>query len=654
MISRIICLTFTLFLTFSICLADDIPAWLFQDAGLKPPTYDKDVPAVALRDEQTVNFGTDGKIVVTTNYSVRILLREGKGYAAAYAPYLATTGKISEIRAWLIKSNGTTKKYEKDSIIDRVSDTDDVYNESRVKIIDGSSEADEGSVFGYQIVSEERPLFYQDMWAFQERLPTLYSRYTLNLPTGWKASNVTFNHENIAPQINGTSYTWELRNLSPIPPEAASPSVRNLAPRIAINYFPENTAKVGSNQVFANWQDVSRWATQLYDPQVIIDDAVALKTRELTANAETEIDKIRAISRYVQNLQYISIDIGVGYGNGYKPRSSSLVLSRGYGDCKDKANLMRAMLKVLKIEAYPIIIFSGDPTYTRENWASPRQFNHCIIAIKISDSTKANSIITDAKLGRLLIFDATDAYTQLGDFPDHEQGSMALIIAGDNGGLVKMPITSPESNLLDRKIDVTLTADGGISGLIKETAFGQTSASFRREVRVMSADDYNKMIEGWLTNGATGAKAGKINTKDNNIESKFNLDIEFSAPRYGQLMQGRLLVFKPAIVGRRDSLRFTEPTRKHPILFDSTSFSETVSFNLPVGFIVDEMPDALNMSTDFGKYSSSYAIKDNKLVFTRSFTLNQVSVMPDKYESVRDFYKKILNAEQSPVVLLKK
>ena len=39
-----------------------------------------------------------------------------------------------------------------------------------------------------------------------------------------------------------------------------------------------------------------------------------------------------------------------------------------------------------------------------------------------------------ATLGRLLIFDATDPYTSLGDLPDHEQGSYALIIAGQNGG----------------------------------------------------------------------------------------------------------------------------------------------------------------------------------------------------------------------------
>src|SRR5690606_28324525 len=124
---------------------------------------------------------------------------------------------------------------------------------------------------------------------------------------------------------------------------------------------------------------------------------------------------------FVQNLQYISIDIGVGYGNGYKPRPSSTVLARGYGDCKDKANLMGAMLKALKIDAYPVVIYSGDPNFVREAWPSPKQFNHCIIAVRVSDATKSPAVITDPKLGRLLIFDATDPYTPVGDLPDYLQ-----------------------------------------------------------------------------------------------------------------------------------------------------------------------------------------------------------------------------------------
>jgi len=647
---------FTIFLTglfFINAFADGAPAWLRQSATMQTQVFAKDVPGIVLLDSQEVTLDAEGKLITTENYAVKILAREGRGLAQAHAFYLMSFSKVREINAWVIRPDGSVKEYDKKSVLDIIFDQDDIYNEGRVKIINASDDVDAGFVFGYTVVTEDRPLFYQDNRMFQGRLPVMVSRHTLNLPAGWKASSITFNHAEVKPQVNGTSYVWELRNLPFIPFEPMSPSVRNLAPRIAINYAPENAAQ-SLNRAFVDWTAVSRWGSSLYDPKVVIDDAVAAKARDLTANAPTELDKIRAIGSYVQNLQYISIDIGVGYGNGMIPRPSNTVLSRGYGDCKDKANLMRAMLKVLKIEAYPIAIYSGDPTYVREEWASPNQFNHAIIAVKVSDATVGPTVLNHPKLGRLLIFDATDPYTPVGDLPDYLQGSMALIMAGENGGIFKMPITPPETNLLERNVEVTMTTDGSIKGTIREIANGQESTMFRAQRRLMSASDYNKMIESWLTRGATGAQLVKVTQNDKQATASFDLDVEFSAPGYGQLMQNRLLVFKPAIVGRRNGIFLTELTRGSPIMLDSNSLRETTTFSLPQGFVVDEMPDAVSIETPFGKYNTRYEVKDNKLVFTRSLITTRTMVPVEKYNSVKDFYSKILAAEQSPVVLLKK
>ena len=636
-----------------ILAGDDVPAWLRQAAAVNPSAYEKDTPAVALFDEEQVTLGTDGKIVTTENYVVKLLTREGKAFARARAFYLVSSGKVREIEGWLIRPDGTVKNYDKKTILDVIADQDDVYNEGRVKVIDASGDIEAGGVFGYTVVSEDTPLFYQDTWEFQGRLPTMLSRYTLNLPAGWKASSITFNHAAVEPFVSGTNYTWELRDLQPIPPEPMSPSVMNTAPRIAVNYAPDSNLQT-VNRAFADWTEVSRWATAMHDPQVIVDDSVAAKAQELTANAKTELEKIRAVGSFVQNLQYISIDIGVGYGNGYRPRPSNLVLSRGYGDCKDKANLMRAMLKSLKIEAYPIAIYSGDPAFVREEWKSPRQFNHCIIAVKVSDATVAPTIINHPKLGRLMIFDATDPYTPVGDLPDYEQGSLALIIAGDNGGLVKMPVTPPETDLLERNIEVSLNENGEIKGKISEHAKGQTSTVFRREQRELSAPNYRKAIEGWLTRGATGAQLVNLSSKDRENETGFDLDVEFSAARYGQLMQNRLLVFKPIIVGRRNGIFLTEPKRNQPINLDAAAMRETAVFTLPANFTVDELPDAVNLETAFGKYSTKYEVKDGKLFFTRYLSTSRQLIPVEKYASIKDFYAKIMAAEQSPVVLLKK
>lgn len=635
-------------------LADEAtPAWLKQAAAYQAPAYDKKVNAVVLQNEETVNLDNSGRLVTTQNHAVRILAREGRSEAVALAFYLVNFGKVRDIEAWIIRPDGTTKYYGKKDVVDRISDPDDVYNEGRVKIINASSDVDTGYVFGYSITTEDSPLFYQDRYNFQRDLPTVISRYTLNLPTGWKASAMVFNHPNIEPKVSGSSYTWEARDLPAIKDEPLSPSFVNLAPRMAVNYGPGDGAAT-QNKAFGNWTDVSKWGSGLHDGQVIVDDAIAIKARDLTANSKNELEKIQAIGRYVQNLQYISIDIGVGYGNGFKPRSSTLVLGRGYGDCKDKANLMRALLKAIKIESFPVAIYSGDPDFVRKEWASPGQFNHCILAVKVSDGTVAATIVDDAKLGRLLMFDATDSFTPVGDLPDHLQGSMALVMAGENGGLVKMPVTPPDFNAWNRSTEVNLLEDGSIKGMIRERVTGQDSSAMRGVYRSLSNSDFNKLIEGWLTRGATAAQLLKLTPTDKQAEAGFDLDVEFAAPAYGQVMQNRLLVFKPAITNRTNSIYLTEKTRVHPVMIDSESFSETATFSLPAGFIVDEMPDAVNLNTQFGKYSTKYEVKENKLLFTRSLVMSRMAVPVEKYDEVRAFYSKMLEAEQAPVVLVRK
>src|SRR5690242_720897 len=526
---------------------DDTPVWVQQAAAIKVPAYDKDVPAVVLVNEKTTTIDSDGRITEVLNYAVRVLQREGREYALGHVIYHTDGGKVKELRAWLVRPNNQTKRYGNDDTVDVAGAINDVYNEYRVRTIGATTEADVGTVFAYSYSREERSVFSQDDWDFQDELPVISSRYTLTLPSGWRAEGVTFNHAPIEPRVNGTSYTWELSNLPPIPSEPMSPKITNIAPRMAVSYYPPANSSSVAIKTFANWADVATWMSELEDPQVQVDDALARKAYELTALAKTEYEKIRAIATYVQNIQYISVQTGLNRGGGFRPHSSTEVFAKSYGDCKDKANLMRAMLKVVGIDAIPISIYSGDPSYVRSEWPSPHQFNHCIIAVKVSDQTQASTIIEHPKLGRLLIFDPTDSETPLGDLPFYLQGSLALLDSKAATELVKMPTTPPEMNQFERVATLQLDANGAIAGRIQENANGQVAARFRTEFRQLSKPEYNGMVERWLTAGATAARLDKIEPNDSAAEGQFTLNVEFSAKQYGQLMQDRLLVFKPAV-----------------------------------------------------------------------------------------------------------
>ncbi|MBI1765846.1 MAG: DUF3857 domain-containing protein [Acidobacteria bacterium] len=637
----------------AIAAIDDVPAWLRQAAAVTPPAYPKEVKAVVLHDETRKTVDDDGRITTWDYYAVRILARDGRGEAVARAGYTTGSEKIKEMRAWLLRPDGTVKNYGKKEMLDLAEVENDIYNESRVRVLSASAEADTGAVFGYEIKTEEKTIFSQFRKAFQSNVPVLLARLNVTLPNGWRAESLTFNHAKLEPVVNGNSYTWELTNQPQIEDEPASPSASALVTLVAVSlYAPPN--KTTMLRAFASWKDVARYTAELSDPQAAFNDAMAAKARELTANAKTEFERIQAIGRYAQAVNYIAVSIDVGRGGGHRPHAATDVFSKNYGDCKDKANLMRALLKPLGIEAWPVIIYSGDPTFVRPEWPTPGQFNHCIIAVKVSDATNAPTVIKYPALGRLLIFDPTDEQTPVGDLPDHEQGSWALIGAGELGDLVKMPVTAPEANKLERTVEAALDASGNLTATIKESSSGQAAVGERRQFKHYAQPDYLKMTERWITRGAPGAVLSKVAPNDDAQAGKFALEVEFKAPAYAKTMRDKLMVFKPALVSRRSSLFLTKDKRAYPVVLESQAYSETTRIQLPAGFEVDEMPEAVELNHPFGNYAMTCEAKAGQLLFKRTLILRAGTIPVEQYPAVRSFFARVLAAEQAPVVLAKK
>jgi hypothetical protein len=89
-------------------------------------------------------------------------------------------------------------------------------------------------------------------------------------------------------------------------------------------------------------------------------------------------------------------------------------------------------------------------------------------------------------------------------------------------------------------------------------------------------------------------------------------------------------------------------------MLDAQACTETVRVKLPAGFEVDEMPEATKLDAPFGNYSATYEVKDGQLIFTRSLVLRSATIPAEQYAQVRNFFGRMLAAEQAPVVLIKK
>ncbi len=109
----------------------------------------------------------------------------------------------------------------------------------------------------------------------------------------------------------------------------------------------------------------------MVDPAAAVTDTVRAKALQLTAAATGELDKIRAIAAFAQQTNYVEVSLNITRGGGYTPHTAAESLARNYGDCKDKATLMRALLKAVGIDSYLATISADDRTYVRPEWASP-------------------------------------------------------------------------------------------------------------------------------------------------------------------------------------------------------------------------------------------------------------------------------------------
>jgi len=263
--------------------AEQLPVWLKDLPQIQLPPQPKKAHAVVLWDESTVTVDAEGKITTSITWAVRVLSREGRGHARASVAYSTDTDKVKDLKAWLIRPSGEIKRYGKEQTIDIAAVANDVYNESRSRIIDAGDDVEPGATFGYQALLEDQGAFSQFPWFFQGAIPTRISQFNLRLPAGWKAESVTFNHANVEPKVSGNQYSWELRDLPFIEDEPSRPSLLSLVPRLAVSIFPPSGAKAGTLRSFPGWSDVSQWLTELGHGQDASNSAITAKVKELTS-----------------------------------------------------------------------------------------------------------------------------------------------------------------------------------------------------------------------------------------------------------------------------------------------------------------------------------------------------------------------------------
>ncbi len=623
------------------------PQWVKDVATQTVPAYEPDTNAVVLIDSANITVTAPGEYTEHNRRAVRILRNEGRE-EAQLAVYLQGRDKLKFIHCWSIDSKG--REFElKDKEFEQRGFAEYLYDDIHWQT--GTCPAGEpGSTIAFEY--EVQHHWWLNEWErdFQEDIPVRESRVTLKVPAGWEYKAFWANGQPVEPsKTSDGEWQWTLHDLAAIDHEPMRPSIRALSMRMKLVYFPPDQ----NFNSTSTWNALGRWYTQLTADRRVPSPALVEKAHQLT-QGKTDFDgKVRALASFLQtDVRYVAIEIGIG---GYQPHPAADVFKARYGDCKDKATLLSTMLHEVGVESDYLVINTNRGIAVPE-LPSSGSFNHVILAIELPPDVKEGTyraVVTSKAGKRYLLFDPTDTFTPLGELRGDLQSTNALLVADGGGELIATPLLSPATNLLSRIGHFTIGNDGVLSGEVIEDRTGDHAASERAALKYSNEQQRTQHLEGRLNRSLKGFTLQSADIRQlDQTDEKLSIDYKFSDPGYGQI-RGPLMLVRPRVLGEK-SMALERKPRHFPFQFErATRETDVYEFNLPEGYVVDDIPEAVKVDMGFASYESKFEVKEKVLRYSREFVRRDVLIQADRTADLRKL-EGIIGADENAAVVLKR
>ena len=609
--------------------------------------------AVVLESDRRITLLPSGRQIERSRGAIRIDGSEGRDQAEARAIYRTDAGRVKQFRAWLVSPAGDVRPLPEKDVRDDAVAGGDLYNEVRVRWI-RAGDLVPGMVFAWEWLVEQDEPFAQDEHRFQDELPVALARFALEVPEGWTVHASWANASGVEPVVTAGVWSWELRDLPEISDEPMRPVTRGLVPRLMVTAVPPE-GLASKAPAFTDWSGVAGWLEHQIPPGNANEDLrLRQAAQRLVSGARSELDTLRAVARSVQQVRYVSIQMGIARGGGYRPRPASSVLDRGYGDCKDKANLMREMLAALGRDAWLVTLRLGEAREVAATWPSPLPFNHCILAIRLREPRGLPAEVAHPRLGPLLIFDPTDAFTPLGELSPHSEGGFALVVSPGTDPVVRLPEMPSGSSTVERRLELTLNAAGDAAGDLSERCRGASAAEERSQLAALDAREYRGLVVGWLRRAMPSVEVESLELHDDSLAARFETVVHFRIPGAAQSMQQRLLMLRPPLLARGGLALHSDRPRRHPVVIPGRAVTETLVVRIPEGFDVDEMPESRTLEGPLAWFRTDTRKEPGRVVQVRVLKEGRGTVPADRYAEIQAFYRKVRAAEDSPVVFVRR
>jgi tetratricopeptide (TPR) repeat protein len=422
----------------------------------------KHAEATVFLNDVNLNFNEAGELVETRHLIYRIESQEGvENWSETSGQWDGWHQAKPDIKARVITSDGAVHWLDPRTLSDIPvhEDEPDTYSDER-KYGGPLPALAPGAIIEEQVITRDTaPLFaggYSQRWRFAWSVPVNHTHFVishpLSVPLRYQVHLLPDTKISKSNQNGSETITLEQ---GPLP--AYVEDVAHVPPDVVL--YPEIEFSTGTS-----WHQVASEYARLSDDKLRLSDVESIVAKlNIKGGDRNEIVR-RIVAALHKTVRYTGVEFGE---STLVPQFPSETLKRRYGDCKDKATLLVAMLRSAGIPAMLALLDTGPGRDINTELPGIGLFDHAIVYIPGSASESEVWI------------DATAQFSQVGTLPWMDYGRWALIISDKTESLKQIPEITSAQNVHHETREFTLAEYGPAKIVEIDDEIGPEEAEYR-------------------------------------------------------------------------------------------------------------------------------------------------------------------------------
>ncbi|MGZ4829423.1 MAG: DUF3857 domain-containing protein [Candidatus Angelobacter sp.] len=448
--------------------------------------------------------------------------------------------------------------------------------------------------------------YFGELVLFAGRGPEQLKRYVLIAPA---AQKVFVHAEKIAPasvsaRDGSQVFVWESRSVPALPREPHSPGVTEISPYVHVS-------------TLGDWKQLGSWYADLVRPQFALDQSLQSELARVTNGLHSDKEKISAIQEFVlRNTHYVALEFGV---YSYKPYPVTQIYARRFGDCKDKASLMIALLRAAGIEAEIALVRTRSLGDVVTEPASIALFNHAIVYVPKYE----------------LWLDGTAEYAGR-ELPLEDQGALSLTVNLSGAAQIRhIPMSRAADNYTRHVIRGELSAQGVIQFSGSTTTRGEDAPGLRHDLAVR--EQQLDMFRRELAEVFPSVQVDSVAVHGAEVLSS-SVSVDFQGA-LNSLQFKRMVSLSSSWMPRSYVAALAgASTRTQDLVLPSPwTTEEEIHIALPEGTEVTSLPRDQNISGAFGSLRLHYRKSAGEVIVQSHVQFEKARVSAQDYPAFRQF-----------------